>query len=388
MKLSALSNLSIQLLAAIIFLGGPAVANAADNAPSQADLDALNAAIENVEQQLASTTSEREQLQEALFNTEQEIARLDEEVGTLTSQLESKQQELQTLEEQSADLQIQKQEQQDIIALYIRNAWAQGQQEFLKLLLNQENIAKGSQVLQYYRYFSEARSDRIEAYATLLDDISDKAVEVADSKTELESLQQNLNTDRQELAGKQTERQQQMLALDNLLEEAGEELARLVQEREELTILIEELNRSITLLTPPQPMEPFAGMRGKLPWPVAGRLMNSYGAKHELGDVTWQGVNIEAAAGTEIQAVHNGRVVFADWFGNSGLLLIIDHGGGFMSLYGQNRQLYRAVGDWVNAGEIIATVGNTGGQQDPALYYELRQDGSALDPTAWSLPRP
>lgn len=123
-------------------------------------------------------------------------------------------------------------------------------------------------------------------------------------------------------------------------------------------------------------------MRGKLAWPASGRLVARFG-QQRAGTVKWEGMLISAPRGTPVRAVHRGRVVYADWLAGLGLLLIIDHGGGYLSLYGHNEQLFRAVGDQVNAGDTIAGIGDTGGRAQPELYFEIRQSARPLDPAPW-----
>jgi septal ring factor EnvC (AmiA/AmiB activator) len=152
--------------------------------------------------------------------------------------------------------------------------------------------------------------------------------------------------------------------------------------------LLEELRNSIAELDAGGADTPFAERKGMLPWPTDGKVLYRFGSKHELGDLTRDGITLAAAAGTRVQAVHHGRVVFSDWLGNSGQLLIIDHGDGFMTLYAHNQELLKTEGDWVAAGETIATVGNTGGQRDSALYFEIRRNGKAENPVNWCIARP
>ena len=130
-------------------------------------------------------------------------------------------------------------------------------------------------------------------------------------------------------------------------------------------------------------MPPFNSLKGRLTWPVRGKLLKRYGAKKKGGDLKWQGVLIDAEAGTNVVSISTGKIVFADWFRNLGLLIIIDHGDGFMSLYGHNQNLLKNTGDWVLAGETIATVGDSGGQRDTALYFEIRKGAEPLNPSLW-----
>ncbi len=124
-----------------------------------------------------------------------------------------------------------------------------------------------------------------------------------------------------------------------------------------------------------------------MPWPLEGPHLNRFGERHSLGDLTWEGVTIGASAGENVRAIHQGRVIFADWFTTSGLLLIIDHGDGYMSLYAHNQELYKTVGEWVAAGDVVAAAGNTGGQREPSLYFEIRRNGRAENPVNWCIPR-
>ena len=133
----------------------------------------------------------------------------------------------------------------------------------------------------------------------------------------------------------------------------------------------------------PQEFQDFASFRGQMPWPVGGRPSNSFGARRGNGGLRWQGLVIPATEGSEVTAIHHGRVVFADWFRGSGLLLIVDHGDGFMSLYAHNEALLRDVGEWVSAGSAIATVGSTGGMAESALYFEIRENGKPTNPSSW-----
>jgi septal ring factor EnvC (AmiA/AmiB activator) len=150
-----------------------------------------------------------------------------------------------------------------------------------------------------------------------------------------------------------------------------------------MELLLEELRLSIANISLGSDQQDFATMKGLLPWPVAGRLSNNWGSSYGLGDLNWEGVTVDAREGSEVRAIHHGRVVFSDWFSSSGLLLIIDHGDGYMSLYAQNQALFKEVGEWVNSGETIATVGNTGGKEEYGLYFEIRHNGESEDPSAW-----
>jgi len=187
------------------------------------------------------------------------------------------------------------------------------------------------------------------------------------------------------LADKQAKRQTLLANLDADLSVRSNKLNSLEQQRVEIQLLMEELHRrSRENLSK---TDPFAAHKGHLPWPLAGKLLHAFGSRYELGDLTYEGIELAAEAGTAIKAIHHGRVVFADWFGNSGLLLIIDHGDGYMSLYAHNAQLNQKLGAFVQRGDVIASVGNTGGQRQTGLYFEIRHEGKAENPVNWCMPR-
>lgn len=368
--------LSIALATAL-----PMQVAAQDDPPSQADLDALNEAIDRARSRLDDTNNERSRAQKEIQETEQDISALQADISDIEQQMALEQQRLSELREERRHLEQEKLAQQDTIALYLRSAWQSGREEYLKLLLNQESIGDTSRMVRYYQYFSQARAEAILAYNRTLNRLTETEQEVQASNLSLAESQRELAGRLQSLEENQRNRQDRLQELEQILENSGQELARLEQEREEVEILLEELNRSSARRS--LDIEPFAGLRGQLPWPVEGPLLNSFGSRQNRGDLTWQGVSIDVSPGTDVHAIHHGQVVYSDWFGSFGLLLIIDHGDGYMSLYARNQQLNHDVGDWVNGGDIIATSGNTGGHRQASLYFEIRHDGRSRDPVAW-----
>ena len=148
------------------------------------------------------------------------------------------------------------------------------------------------------------------------------------------------------------------------------------------------MDQQLDLPTEQGERKAFAGLRGKLKWPSRGRLANRYGSRRKEGKLKWQGVMIKAPEGTEVTAISHGRIAFSDWLRGFGLLTIIDHGDGYMSLYGGNQSLYKEVGDWVEAGDVIASVGNSGGHRETALYFEIRHNGKPTNPLKWCRNKP
>lgn len=354
---------------------------------SEEALAAIEAAIGEVQAEIASRTSERAGVYKALQEIETSLTALGRQIADLTGEVGRNVSELARLRQQSAALEASKRSQQALIGQYLRGAWQTGREEYFKLLLNQENPALASRTLRYYRYFNDARRDKIDTYNATLAELAELESSIAATTSALEDQRRSLTRSQADLQARAGERQALLDTLDATLSGSSRRLEALEAERVEMELLVEELRRSIANLALGTSQQPFASLKGNLPWPVDGGLRNRWGTRIGLGDLNWQGVTIAAGAGDQVRAIHHGRVVYADWFSSSGLLLIIDHGDGYMSLYAHNRELYRDVGEWVNSGEVIAAVGNTGGQEDYGLYFEIRHNGDSENPSAWCVAR-
>jgi septal ring factor EnvC (AmiA/AmiB activator) len=265
----------------------------------------------------------------------------------------------------------------------IRAAYVLGRQERLKLLLRQGEPESVGRALIYYDYLHAARGRRISTYSGELEALRALQADINRHRAEIEVLQ---NTQAEELVAQQAvlrERQEVLATLQHRL--AGNQNTLRVLERDEAALrnLVKELQTALRELERGRQKAPFAARRGKMELPVLGELTIGHGEQPAARVAGAQGVTLVAAAGTEIRAVHGGQVVFADWLNGFGLLLIIDHGEEYLSIYAHNQSLYRRVGDWVGMGDVIATVGNSGGQPRAALYFEIRHRGAALDPLSW-----
>jgi len=359
----------------------------AQRAPSDADLEALNAAITQVQERIASMGSQRAGVYTELQGTEKQLADLNRELSAIRERISTQQAELDRLETEQDRLRELKRSQQDRITQYLRSAYRTGRQEYLKLLLNQENIAESARTLRYYQYFNQARSRQVETYGRTIASLAELEADIVLTTDELKREQQALVQKQISFSAARDRRQTLLDQLDSELADSGKQLEALEAERVEMALLIEELRRSIATLALGDQQQPFAELKGRLPWPLEGSIRNRYGASVGLGDLDWRGITINAKEGDSVQAIHHGRVVYSDWFSNSGLLLIIDHGDGYMSLYAHNQQLYKDVGEWVTAGEVIAAVGNTGGREDFGLYFEIRHNGESQNPETWCIAR-
>jgi septal ring factor EnvC (AmiA/AmiB activator) len=273
------------------------------------------------------------------------------------------------------------------LAAQVRAAYMSGSQEKIKLLLNQRDPATLGRLMAYYRYLSNYRAENIAAVMEEIRKLGELRSQIAAEEARLAHLAKNRYAELTALNKSQEERQSLLASLKNKIANEGQEVERLAAQEQDLTRLIAEL---VSILSdyPISSEEPFSKHKGKLTWPVAGTLLHDYGQPRVGGNIKWNGVVLAAPRGREVRAVYHGRIAFADWLAGMGLLVIVDHGEGYMTLYGYNETILKNTGDWVAPGDVIATVGDSGGQQRSSVYFELRHGTKPVDPRQWVTRRP
>ena len=273
------------------------------------------------------------------------------------------------------------------LSAQLRAAYMGGSQERLRLLLNQNDPATLGRLMAYYRYLNDYRAGNIEVVAAAIRDLAKLQSEIAAEEARLEAIAARRAEELATLAAAQDDRRELLASLRQRMASEDREIKRLAAQEADLSRLIDELT-SILSDYPIRSEEPFSRYKGRLTWPVAGTLLHDFGQPRVDGRVTWNGVVLAAPRGREVRSVYHGRVVFADWLAGLGLLVIVDHGEGYMSLYGYNETLLKDAGDWVAPGDVIATVGDSGGQPQAGLYFELRQGTRPVNPRSWVTRRP
>jgi len=270
------------------------------------------------------------------------------------------------------------------LAGQIRAASMIGQKEPLKLLLNQRDPAQTGRDLTYYQYFGQARAKQIAAINSHIAELATLDTALAEEEARLAALEDEQKGELSRLQSARERRGRVLVSLETESKNRARELARLKDQQGGLEKLVRELRRALERIDkfPTDSKDAFAKLRGKLAWPVAGKLLASFG-QTRAGGVKWDGVLLSGSQGAAVRAVYHGRVVYADWLSGLGLLTIIDHGDGYLSLYGHNERLYKEVGERVTAGDTIASVGDSGGRSTPALYFEIRKAGRPVDPRPW-----
>jgi septal ring factor EnvC (AmiA/AmiB activator) len=269
----------------------------------------------------------------------------------------------------------------------VRTAYTSGQQERIKLLLNQHDPATIGRLTTYYRYMSEFRGKNISAVNTHITELTKLRRQAATEENRLAGLARARVAELAELNAAQDKRQDLLATLKAKIAEEGSKIERLAAEEQDLARLIAELT-SILSDYPITSEEPFSKFKGRLTWPVAGTLLHDFGQPRASDRLKWNGVVLAAPRGREVRSIYHGRVVFADWLAGMGLLVIVDHGEGYLTLYGYNETTLKRAGDWVAPGDVIATVGDSGGQSQPGLYFEIRKGTKPVNPRRWVSKQP
>lgn len=373
----------LRLAASIVLLSLALPALSAQGAADkEADLKQVRARIESIRQSLHAETGKRDKLASQLKDAEldiqskrQSLAEIREERRTSERQLGELRAEQRKTEREIAD-------ERDQLAATVRLAYINGQAEQLKLLLNQEDPAEFGRMLAYYGYFGRARADRIASITDRLAHLALVAEKIATEAERLKSLESKQAERVGSLAEARAQRGRQLAAIQASLTSRGDQLKRLEREAASLEKLIAELRRAITDFPALAP-QAFPKVQGKLPWPVSGKQLARFGSPRSGGPLKWEGILIAAKPGTPVRAPFHGRVVYADWLNGLGLLVVLDHGGGYMSLYGHNEELYRKVGDIVSPGDALGAVGERSSEAESALYLEIRRGKQPLDPRLW-----
>jgi len=363
----------------------PNALNAAEDiSKAKSDINGITKRLNDLDAWFSDATRRQRDLQKDLRSTDQSIAGTSSDIRQIEAELKRIGAELADLNERATALSAQRTAQAELIASHLAAAYRLTGEDFLKLLLNQQDPEQLDRMMRYHRYFAQARTAAINAYQETLAEIATNADAVRAREQALGEQQRSLDGERDQLRSQRQDRERLLTSLKGQMKDKSDERTRLTQDRKRLEALIAELQRRAQRN---EVSGVFARNKGKLPWPTTGKVAHRFGQDRSGGLLKWQGIFIDAPEGTPVTAVHPGRVAFSDWLRGFGLLTIIDHGNGYMSLYAHSDVLYKQVGDRVTAGETIATTGRSGGQNESGLYFEIRSNGTATDPLAWLMRR-
>lgn len=374
------------LLCAALFFAGHAYAD------EKAEMAKLQKEIEALQKELKQVQGTRSDLQKNLEKSETQINELQKKASDINKQLNEQNKELDKLKNERSQLEQARKNQQAQIAEQMRAAHKLGEQSEVKVLLNQESPDQLSRIMKYHSYFMEAHTAKMHAYLDTITRIDALTPEIEKKTLELGVMQTELDAQRAQLKTIHGERQQALAKVNSQLKNKSQELKQLSEDRRRLQALLERVTKSVattgainspSYVPLPKGGEKFSLRKGRLPWPTQGSMIHRFGSARIAGQMSWSGAYISAPMGNSVIAVHHGRVVFADYFGGHGLLVIVDHGEGYLSLYAHNQNLLKKAGEPVHAGEAIANVGNSGGQASAGLYFEIRHKGKPIDPGGW-----
>jgi septal ring factor EnvC (AmiA/AmiB activator) len=368
-------------LALALILGATPLRAQQDVTPEQ--VEALKERIANIDDWLKNAEKDRSSLEQQLASAERKISQLTRERRELRRQAGQQQQRLDELRKQESQLADTLDTQREGLKKQIRAAWMEGDAPALKILLNEIEPGQIARTLTYYEYLSANTVERLQAFQQSLRELKETRTAVQASRIELAKTEESLEQRQNDLTRSRQEREQTLAALKKDISNRRSERDDLEADRERLEQLLEEVQQAIANIPAPNESQPFKSLRNKLPWPADGRVVTNYGASYANGKLRRSGLIMNTAENADIKAVHYGRVVFANWLRGFGLMTIIDHGDGYMTLYGHSSSLFAAPGDWVRAGETIAQAGRTGGTEDPAVYFEIRQNGKPVNPRNW-----
>lgn len=368
------------------------------------NLQELHERIESLKKELDSTEEKRTEAADELKQSEKAISETNRKLYDLNRQIRQNSKTLEYLQQQKTELESTLQQQQKLLGSQLYQQYLHGRQSHMQILLQQQDPATIARDLQYFSYVSRARAELIQSIQGNLDKVAKLNEETTAALQQLSTLKETQEKERQELQSQKQERRQLLSKLSAKIKSQRGEISKLKRDEKRLSELVKKLSRVITKKPPARkdPDQPvgrnetlpsqnlsgkFASLKGKLNLPVKGDIANRFGDERKDTGVSWKGLFIKSSEGSEVKSVAGGTVVFADWLRGFGNLMIVDHGDGYMSLYGNNQALLKNVGEEVKGGDTIAAVGNSGGNEEPGLYFELRHQSKPLDPLRWSVVR-
>ncbi len=378
-----------------LFRAGPVVAAIAlilpmsvvadSGAAPDRKLEQVREEIDVLQHGLGGLERRSEKEQEKLRTVEVEIGRLSRGLQLLKSKLRKQRDRLRQLEVQRRQHVAEMERQKRSLEKQVRTAYMAGHQAYLKMLFNQQKPQKLGRMLVYYDYFNRARAEQIRLLRSRLTELERLAGEIDRERSAIAALAAEREEERKALEKSKRKRGKVLAALQQEIGKGRARLDRLRRDEAELKELIARLKQKRERSPTPSPFGGRGG-KGRFLWPVEGPIKAAFGSPRTR-ELRWKGVLIDAPEGEPVKAISAGNVVFADWLRGYGLLVIIDHGSGYMSLYGHNQSLQKEAGTRVEAGEVISTVGNSGGHMHSGLYFEIRHNGQPVDPARWCVAR-
>jgi septal ring factor EnvC (AmiA/AmiB activator) len=389
-----LSRLTLFILLTLPLLCTGVRAAAPTSNAQKEELKQLRNRIDSLQKNLAASEETKNETADALRESERAISETNRLLRDLAEDQRAVNQQLADLHDQNRKTSVDLDTQRTRLARLLYQQYTGSQPDALKLLLNREDPNRIAREVHYLTHLARARAELIGSLRTNLGRISNLTQETQQKSAELAAINAEQQAQRKRLEAEKTTRKAVLLKVSRQIEQQRREISTLKRDETRLAKLVDQISQMLARTKPSvlrnerlpdgaADTGAFAHFKGRLSLPVRGELKNRFGGPREGSGVLWKGLFIATPTGQEVKAVAAGRVVFADWLRGFGNLLIIDHGDGYMSLYGNNESLFKQVGDAARSGETVAAVGNSGGNMDSGLYFEMRHQGKAFDPLGW-----
>lgn len=350
----------------------------------QDKLKKLQKSIAKIQQHLKGSKKKRSSVVTELKTLDVEISKTAKNLKNLEKSAQDAQQQVNKLNEDLNLLNKQLVNQRAILSEQMRSAYSMGHQQNLKMLLNQQDPAQAGRAQVYFNYLNLARQQEIHSFMATFELRQQKETELQQNLAAQNALLQTQKENKRQRQKQRFQRKQLLDELSKKIKNQETTLESLESSRGRIENLLKSLGELLAdIPSNPSENQPFSSLKGKLPWPVKGNFLGNFGQSKNNGDLKWNGVLVSAKLGTPIHVVSHGRIAFSDWLQGFGFITIVDHGDGYMSLYGHSESLFKQTGDWVQAGEVIATTGDSGGQPESGVYFEIRYRGKPVNPSAW-----
>ncbi len=377
---SSRSPLALMLAGWLLVAGQWAIA---EQNVTPAQVAALKDQISDIDEWLKDAEEDRSDLEQELVATERAINQLTRERRSLETRASQQETRLGGLQAEESELISTLDRQRESLKKQIRAAWMEGDAPAVKVLLNEIDPQTISRTMTYYEYLSRDAIQRLEDFNATLEKLKVTQQSTQATQVELTQLQAQVADRQSQLTDRQQQRERTLATLKSDIRGRESERASLEADRSRLEKLLREVEQAIARIPSPNESKPFKALKAKLPWPARGKVDHKFGDSLAQGKLKYNGILITTDKESDVAAIHYGRVVFANWLRGFGLMTIVDHGDGFMSLYGHSSSLLKSPGDWVDAGETIAVAGRSGGTDDASVYFEIRYKGKPQNPQTW-----
>lgn len=350
---------------------------------SEQDLRELKTNIAKLGDWLSKANAEKSGLTRELAKQEKQISQLSQDIRSSKRAITNGQASLKALNSELKQQQQTIRQQQNFLMDELRALYMQGSQPALKQLLDSDNPLELSRFIAYFSYLNDARSHSIAEFKEALTTLEKTERDILKQQKTLNDQKRNLEAKRKNLNKQSTLRRTTLNQLQNQITNKSRELSTLKENQTRLEQLLREVERAVADFDLTIDNVPFQQQKAKLIWPSRGKVLEKFGARMAQGKLKSNGIRIATKEDGFVKSVHDGRVIFSDWLRGFGLLLIIDHGDDYMSLYGNNKTLLKETGDWITGGEVIAQTRNSGSSKESGLYFEIRYKGKPKNPLKW-----